>query len=89
MAKFDWQRPAYRVQVSTQRDRIRKMRRGPAIEEEIILFGKYSGFKLKSLPSSYLEWLISVTPDDKEAMKYAEVLADRPYYIERLNTKKE
>ena len=42
--------------------------------------GKYKGFKIKTLPTSYLEWLISITPDDTQALKYAKELSTRPKY---------
>ena len=43
-------------------------------------FGKYKGFKIKTLPTSYLEWLVSITQDDTEALKYCKELANRPKY---------
>ncbi len=40
-------------------------------------FGKYKGKRFKDIPTHYLEWLVSVTVDDTQALKYCEELAKR------------
>ena len=49
----------------------------PVIYNDTIRFGKYNGKRYSEIPTSYLEWLVSVTKDDSVALKYCRELAKR------------
>lgn len=86
MSKLNWNRPIHRQIDERKKDfvEIRKKPLGDMPVQPIkMTFGKYKGFSLKAIPSSYLEWLISISTDDKQAMRYARELASRPEYLRR------
>lgn len=49
----------------------------PVIYNDTMTFGRYKGKRYSELPTNYLEWLVSVTPDDEKALKYCKELAKR------------
>lgn len=84
MAKMNYNRPVHRIIDERKKDwaEIRKKPLGdqPVITNDKMTFGKYKGFTLQAIPAGYLEWLVSVTEDDSQAMKYCRELATRPKY---------
>ena len=78
MSNLNWNRPVHRI---NRENKILgpKVSDKPLVEHRMT-FGKYKGFTLKALPTSYLEWLIEITPDDTQALKYARELGNRPKY---------
>jgi hypothetical protein len=80
---MNWNRPKHKLNDSIKREAI-KPTSDQFTNDPIMTFGKYKGFKLTTIPSSYLEWLITVTPDDNKALGYAEILAQRPDYVKKL-----
>ena len=89
MAKMNYNRPVHRQIDERKKDwkQLEKKPLGnhPIIHSDKMNFGKYKGFSLSAIPTGYLEWLISVTPEDSQALKYARELAKRPSYVKRLN----
>ena len=83
MTNLNWNRPIHRI---NKENKILgpKQTEKPVVEHKMT-FGKYKGFSIKTLPTSYLEWLITITPDDTFAMKYARELATRPKYANSLH----
>ena len=78
MSKLNWNRPVHRI---NKENKVL----GPKLADLLLVehkmtFGKYKGFSIKTLPTNYLEWLITITPDDTQAYKYARELANRPEY---------
>lgn len=85
MTKMKYNRPIHRQIDENKKDfiAIRKKALGnEPVEPAKMTFGKYAGFKLSSIPTSYLEWLITVT-EDKYAIRYARELAKRPQYLKK------
>lgn len=80
MTKMNYNRPIFRKGKEAKIDEGNK-----PLESPKMTFGKYKGFTISSLPTNYLEWLISITPNDVEAIKYARELAKRPAFVKRLN----
>jgi hypothetical protein len=78
MSNLNWNRPVHRI---NRENKVLgpKLPELPVVEYKMT-FGKYKGFTLKALPTQYLEWLVSITPDDNVAMKYCRELANRPKY---------
>lgn len=79
MSNLNWNRPVHRI---NKENKVLgpKLPEQPVKMNDTIQFGKYKGFKIKTLPTNYLEWLISITPDDTVALKYAKELSTRPKY---------
>ena len=88
MSKMNYSRPIFRQidDRNKQQLEIAKKPTGnaPVIYSDVIRFGKYKNWKLRDIPSNYLEWLISVS-DDSVAIKYCRELSRRPEYIKRLS----
>ena len=84
---MNYNRPVHRI-TDERRKEYKQIEMKPLgnepVQYEKMNFGKYKGFTLSAVPSNYLEWLISVTTDDKIAMKYCKELAKRPDYVKRL-----
>ena len=84
---MNYNRPIHRI-IDERKKEMKDIAKKPLgdkpVEPEKLNFGKYKGFTIRAIPSNYLEWLISVTTDDKIAMKYCRELANRPAYIKRL-----
>jgi hypothetical protein len=84
MSNLNWKRPIHKHidnwKKETAKIAKRELGDDPVKMNDTIHFGKYKGFKIKTLPTSYLEWLISITPDDTQALKYAKELSTRPKY---------
>lgn len=80
MANLNWNRPVHRI---NKESKVLgpKSPELPLVEHKMT-FGKYKGFSLKALPTQYLEWLITITPDDTQALKYARELSTRSKYKE-------
>ena len=93
MAKMNYNRPIHRQTDDRRKETLqiakKELGKTPVIMSNVIRFGKYKNWHLKDIPSDYLEWIISVTPDDSVAMKYARELANRPEYVKKLNNRKE
>jgi hypothetical protein len=53
----------------------------PVIYNDTMRFGRYKGKRYNQIPTGYLEWLVSITSDDTQALKYCEELATRPKYM--------
>ena len=53
-------------------------------EPNYMTFGKYKNCKFADIPSQYLEWLISITPNDQYAIRYARELSRREDYVKKL-----
>jgi hypothetical protein len=53
----------------------------PVIYNDTMRFGKYKGKRYGEIPTDYLEWLVSVTSDDTQALKYCKELEKRPKYM--------
>ena len=79
MSNLNWNRPVHRI---NKENKVLgpKLPEHPVVMNDTMRFGKYKGFSIKTLPTSYLEWLISITPDDTQALKYAKELSTRPKY---------
>lgn len=75
MAKLNYNRPIYRKGKDIKVEEGNK-----PVEMNKLNFGKYKGYYLSNIPTNYLEWLISVTQDDKVALKYCRELSKRPKY---------
>ena len=87
MSKMNYNRPVHRIsdeRKQEMKDITKKPLGNEPVQYEKMNFGKYKGFTLRAVPSNYLEWLISVTTDDKIAMKYCKELAKGPDYLKRL-----
>jgi hypothetical protein len=84
MTKMNYNRPVFKQIDDNHKKQLDIARKPigntPVIMSDEMRFGKYKGFKIKTLPTSYLEWLVSVTQDDTEALKYCKELANRPKY---------
>jgi hypothetical protein len=84
---MNYNRPIHRI-MNERKKEYAEIRKKPLGTEPVqptrMKFGKYKGFTLKAVPTNYLEWLVSVTTDDNEAMKYCRELADRPNYLKKL-----
>jgi len=98
MSRLNWNRPANRIAKEKHKPYLSIDPRGkhktskiskqvykeePVRMNNVMNFGKYKGFTIKAIPTGYLEWLISVTEDDKQALIYAKELANRPEYIKK------
>jgi hypothetical protein len=91
MSKLDWNRPYYRITNADRREWDRELKKqsepyDPA--DDVINFGKYKGFKFRTLPSSYIEWLISIAENESLALKYATILSGRSDYLKKLEKHK-
>jgi len=90
MAKMNYNRSVHRIS-DERKQEMKNIAKKPLGDEPVIYekmtFGKYKGFTLRAVPANYLEWLISVTPEDNIAMKYAKELAKRPEYVKKLKIK--
>lgn len=84
MAKMNYNRPVHRVIDERKQDyvEIRKKSLGdrPVVMSDEMRFGKYKNWKLRDIPTNYLEWIVSITPDDNQALKYCRELATRSKY---------
>ena len=84
MSNLNWKRPIHQHIDNWKKETLKIAKRelgdAPVKMNDTMQFGKYKGFKIKTLPTSYLEWLISITPDDSVALKYAKELSTRPKY---------
>ena len=84
MSNINWKRPIHQRIDDRKKETLQIARKPlgnqPVIMNDTMKFGKYKGFKIKTLPTNYLEWLISITPDDTQALKYAKELSTRPKY---------
>jgi hypothetical protein len=84
MSKLNWNRPVHKHindwKKETSHIARKALGNAPVKMNDTMNFGKYKGFKIKTLPTNYLEWLISITPDDTQALKYAKELSTRPKY---------
>jgi hypothetical protein len=84
VANFNWKRPVHQEIDLKKKETLQRARKplgdDPVKMNDTIHFGKYKGFKIRTLPTNYLEWLISITPDDTQALKYAKELSTRPKY---------
>lgn len=91
MAKLNYNRPVHQQYREWQKETGTNRKTPLDVKSEYepakMTFGKYKGFNISAIPSGYLEWLISVTTDDKFAIRYARELARRPDYIKRLYKK--
>ena len=81
---MNYNRPVHRVIDERKQDYV-EIRKKPIGNEPVIMsddmrFGKYKGWKLRNIPTNYLEWLAGVTEDDSVALKYCRELANRPKY---------
>lgn len=90
MAKLNWNRPKdvelkRNLQELQKKQRLANARPELPVEPAKMNFGKYKGFKLSSIPSGYLEWVITICKDDQQAMRYARELARRPDYLRKHN----
>jgi hypothetical protein len=84
VAKLNWNRPVHQHindwKKETTKIAKRELGDAPVKMNDTMQFGKYKGFKIRTLPTNYLEWLITITPDDTQAYKYAKELSTRPKY---------
>lgn len=84
MAKMNYNRPVFKQIDDNHKKQLDIARKPigntPVIMSDEMRFGKYKGWKLKKVPINYLEWLVSVTQDDTEALKYCRELANRSKY---------
>lgn len=84
MSRMNYNRPIFRQIDDRNKEQLQIAKKPignkPVKMSDEIHFGKYKGFKLKNIPTNYLEWLISVTEDDSVALKYCRELANRPKY---------
>lgn len=69
MAKMNYNRPIFRQ----MKDNYQEVKNDPSI----ITFGKYKGKSIKTIPTSYLMWLVEITIDDQHALHYCEEIAKR------------
>lgn len=88
MAKMNYNRPVHRQIDEWKKDKFKNENQKPEVNPIPFIanrftFGKYKGKLFSEVPTSYLEWLISVTKEDYYAIRYARELARRPNYKPR------
>ena len=80
MGKLNYNRPVHQQ----NRDRHKQPLTQDIPNPKVLRFGKYKGSHISTIPDKYLEWLISITPDDSFAIIYATELSKRKSYVKRL-----
>ena len=83
MSRMNYNRPVFRHIDDKNKEQLSIAKKPigdiPVIMSDEMRFGKYKGYRLKDIPTNYLEWLASVS-DDSIALKYCKELANRPKY---------
>lgn len=83
MTKMNYNRPIHQKSDERHKEKTtlqKTLDYKPQIKSNKINFGKYKGFSIDAIPTGYLEWLVSITTDDQQALKYCRELAKRPKY---------
>jgi hypothetical protein len=84
MTKMNYNRPVFKHIDDNRKKQLDIARKpignAPVVMSDEMRFGKYKNWKLRDIPTNYLEWLVSVTEDDSIALKYCRELATRSKY---------
>ena len=73
MAKLNYNRPS--IKKAKEHNKLDLWT--PIPNPKILKFGKYKGKHISVIPIDYLEWLVSITPDDSFALIYCKEIANR------------